>query len=545
MTTVTDILRDYQREAVAHVEGRFGVGHRRVYVELPTGTGKTAVACELARRELVTGGRVVVVAHRRELIRQLAGEFSAAGEVGVMADGRREADRPITVCGVQTLSRPQCLSELLAHGAPVLLIIDEAHHAEPRNTYSEITVSLERARSELRVLGLTATPFRMSGGFRDFFPVCAFARSIHEMQESGWLCPLAFHTVELSANLSTITTKLGDYAAGELARRVVPHTSDIVAHTAPSIAERRALIFACNVAHARALADAYAGVGFEAAAVWGSQPVGERDDVLARWRVAEVQVVANVGVLGEGFDFPGLAALVMARPTRSVGFYLQALGRITRIAEGKDDAVVIDVTGGSDPRQVLLPHLLDAAPLASKDGRGEPVRGAGSAVRRDFLIDGCPLALVEHDGIYSCATGRRLHDQELAIGVVRDPHGSGLWTPIAFTLAGCSRCWRLLEATEPVPLIEALEVIASSVSRLSDRRAAWRENAPSERALDFLAKLDGEVAREASERRWDAGQVSEAIHRARAARPLQVIRAGLQAGRILPPATLALLNETA
>lgn len=538
-------LRSYQREALAHVEARFAAGQRRLYVELPTGTGKTAVARELACRELAGGGRVLIIVHHRELIRQLVGGFSAVGEVGMMADGRREPDRPITVGGVQTLARPERLSEVLAHGPPSLLVIDETHHAEPHNTYADVAASLQRASPALRTLGLTATPFRMSGSFREFFPTCAFARSITDMQREGWLCPLRFHTVTLAgAELSSLATERGDYASRELARRVVPHTSWIVASTAPHLEERRTLVFAVNVVHAQALADAYAGAGLEAAAVWGSQPSAERDGVLWRWRVGELQVVVNCSVLGEGYDHRELSALVMARPTRSVGFYLQALGRVTRVCNGKPDAVVIDVSGGRDPRQVLLAHLLDAAPLACGDeaASGSSAKGSG---RRDFLIDGCPLALVEHEHAYSCGTGRKLYERELAVGVVRDPGGSGLWTPLAFTLAGYPRCWRLTVGTEPVPLIDALSVIAPSVSRVSDRRAPWRESAPSERALDFLARLDCEAAREAQGESWDAGRVSEAIHRARAARPLQCIRAEFGAARIPPPATLALLDEGA
>ena len=538
-------LRPYQREAVAHIERRFAAGHRRVYVELPTGTGKTAVARELACRELAGGGRVLIIAHRRELIRQLAREFSAAGEVGVVMGDACEADRPIVVASIQTLARPVRLREVLAHGPPSLLVIDEGHHAEPHNTYADVAASLERASPALRTLGLTATPFRMSGGFREFFPTCAFARSIADMQRDGWLCPLRFHTVTLAgAELSSVATERGDYATGELARRVVPHTNRIVTSTAPHLEDRRTLVFAVNVAHAQALADAYAGAGFEAAAVWGSQPAAERDDVLSRWRAGELQVVVNCSVLGEGYDHPELSALVMARPTHSVGFYLQAIGRVTRVCDGKPGAVVIDVTGGSDPRQVLLSHLLDAAPLCS-GGEAASDSSATSTGRRDFLIDGCPLALVEHEHAYSCGTGRKLYERELAVGAVRDPAGSGLWMPVAFTLAGYPRCWRLTDGAELVPLIDALSVIAPSVSRVSDRRAPWRESAASGRALDFLARLDFAAARDAQEQSWDAGRVSEAIHRTRAARPLQCIRAELGAGRIPPPATLALIDEAA
>lgn len=282
-----------------------------------------------------------------------------------------------------------------------------------------------------------------------------------------------------------------------------------VEQTAPHLGSRPAVAFAVSVEHAQALAREYLSHGITAAAVWGTMPARERAEVLSAWREGTVQLVANCGVLVEGFDYPELAAVVMARPTMNPGRYLQCLGRGTRNAPGKADCLVLDVsgrTGIASASPVTLPAVLAVDP--------DSVRLVAS--EDDERSDS------EH-GAYSDPIGRASRAW-LRVGdrwaVALDKH-----TTSALLLApvGTSGLWRVEQVSpdgvlsDPLPLRDAVAVAerelhrAGMASVLTARLAPWRRRDASARQVAYLAKLDSEAGQRADIGGWSSGKVGDAI----------------------------------
>jgi superfamily II DNA or RNA helicase len=251
---------------------------------------------------------------------------------------------------------------LVANTTPIqTVLIDEAHHAVSGSVYERILATVEDAAGTqpVAIVGLTATPYRSDEqSMLEVLPVCAFARTIPEMVQEGYLAPLTWKPVQVDLDLAEVATTRHsgelDYAETTLARQLLGETITVwlVAHTASLIEQRPTLVFVASVQHADYLSAAFRACGFSAAVVSGRTGRRQRDELFANWRRGSIQVVCNCALLTEGYDFPGIAALVIARPTLSPGFYMQMLGRGMRKAEGKTDCLVIDVLGTQpDPRR--------------------------------------------------------------------------------------------------------------------------------------------------------------------------------------------------
>ena len=517
-------LRDYQEAALRHLRRAVRAGPGPYYFTLPTGCGKTVILAALAA-ELTARGRVLVLAHRRELIGQLAAAMGAAvgeGAVGIVGLGREQADRPVVVATVQALGRPATVARCIAAGGPIVAcLIDEAHHVTAANTYGRLVAALTSAFPGCVVVGCTATPYRAdAASMQRVLPRCVFDRTVSDMQAGGWLTPLrwercAIPGLELAAVASRARAGERDYAPDELAV-ILDHpdvTEAIAAATAPRLAGAPACVFAVSVAHAHHLAAAYRGHGIAAAVVWGAMPSADRAATLAAWRSGSIEVVVNVAVLTEGFDFPALGRLVIARPTRSPGLYVQMLGRALRPAPGKPSALVIDVVGNAnaaDPAQVTFGALVgreaDDAPAAA--GAGAP--GAPTAPRRWWLLDPVghsPHAWVETPGgLYALGLGNGW------LACLRpDPEGSGLWRPEL-----CRADQHRPLSSGWVPLGEAVGHAGYAIGRagapvLVARGRSWRTTPASIAQLDYLGVLDPEAAARARREGWDRGALAAAI----------------------------------
>ncbi|MBD3894733.1 DEAD/DEAH box helicase [Halomonas sp. ML-15] len=382
-------LRPYQQEAVARVVAHFRGGDEPAVVVLPTGSGKSLVIAELAR---LARGRVLVLAHVRELVEQNHAKYLAYGlEADIFSAGlgRKESGRQVVFGSVQSVVR-----NLPAFGSPApgqsdftLLVIDECHRVslDDDSSYRQVITYLQQRNPRLKVLGLTATPYRLGQGFiyhrhhhgmvrgdeACFFRDCVFEQPLRLMVKQGYLAPptrvdAAVERYDFSALTPAAS---GLYREEELNRVVAGHraTPGIIAEIVERAAERQGvMIFAASVAHAEEI------LGYlpqpEAALITGATPGRERERLINAFKAREIKYLVNVAVLTTGFDAPHVDLIAILRPTESVGLYQQIVGRGLRLAPGKRDCLVLDYAG--NPWDLYAPEV--GAPKPASDA--EPVQ---------------------------------------------------------------------------------------------------------------------------------------------------------------------------
>lgn len=552
MALAAPALREYQAAAVTHVieacAGWRKGGGGRLYFSLPTGTGKAVILAALAER-FVALGRVLLVVHREELVKQLAAQclrvLPEPGAVGVVMADRDEIGARVIVASIQTLRKPR-LARLLdatpgEEGAPATmrnvaaLIIDECHHIAPGNTYARLIARVEAHAPGVAVIGCTATPFRADRDvMQDVLPRCVFERDIPTMQAAGWLAPVRWRPVVVPMHLADIVFAGGgaagerDYQADALALEAKrPNVLRALAEgTAAQLGDRPAVAFGVDVEHAHLLAQAYRAAGIAAAAVWGEMPHADRMRTLDAWRRGDLQLVANCGILTEGFDFPAIAAIVMARPTQSLTLYMQMLGRGTRLAEGKTDCLIFDATPGKpDPRQVTLGDVMPIAEggIGGGDEDGDdstdetaPQRPRG---RRSILS----LRDPRHDNRYRWQFHAAYGIYTVAVGggetlyLVRDPDplaGSGLYR---VALVSREEVTALAFKGGPVhPLRVWVRELRTWLDEqaglaLAGKHQLWHAQTATPKQLAFLARHVPADYGAAVRERWTSGQASAAI----------------------------------
>lgn len=349
-------LRPYQTDCVKKVDVEYHKNTAgKALLVLPTGCGKTVIFCEIAKQ---LGLTTLIIAHRQELLSQAADKMrmirpdAIIGQVGA---GRHEYGAEITVASVQTISRPEHLKQLTRFGYG-LVIIDECHHSKA-NGYQAVLDVLPDAF----VLGVTATPDRLDkGNIEDIFGEPIFSASIIDMVQDGYLCDLRAIAIRTQVNLDELHTQAGDYKVNELEEAIdTPERNQrIVDAYKEHCSGRQALCFSVTVAHAWNLCDAFISAGVSAAVVSGTTPAQERAQILSDYEKGKVHVVCNCAVLTEGYDAPQTSCIIMARPTQSRALYVQSIGRGTRLAPGKQDCIILDITDN------CLKHRLEPQSLS-------------------------------------------------------------------------------------------------------------------------------------------------------------------------------------
>ncbi|MGQ9814240.1 MAG: DEAD/DEAH box helicase family protein [Candidatus Roseilinea sp.] len=333
------ILRPYQEQAINTTRAKIAAGVRRILLTAPTGAGKTCIAAGIVLSAVAKGKRVLFLAHRRELIDQTVNKLVDAGvpNLGVIMAGNklRNASAPVQVASIQTLIRREL--------PPAdLIIIDEAHRANARS-YLSVVANYPDAT----IIGLTATPERTDGkGLDDLFDDMVTVETVPNLIKQGFLIKPTYY-VGPTADLSGVRTTHGDYDEHQLAEAMdrPKLTGDIITNWKRLANGKPTAVFAVNVAHAEHLVAEFRAAGVSAAMVCGKTPRAQREAIIADWREGYIQVVVNILVFVEGFDFPGMECVVLARPTQSVSLYLQAVGRVMRPAPGKTSALVLDHAG--------------------------------------------------------------------------------------------------------------------------------------------------------------------------------------------------------
>ena len=361
------MLRDYQIEICESVREAFK-NHRSVMMQMPTGTGKTVVLASLVQQYLDKGlelrdqhCQVLIVAHRIELTEQMGEHLKRYGiEYGVIAGGRKTKEaEPVIVASIQTLnSKLSSLSSLLS---PSLIIIDEAHHAVAK-TYRQ----LWDVWPEARFLGLTATPYRLSGeGFTDLFDVLVDSWSMKRFIAEGWLSAFDYYSIRPDSDDQKLIDNLkkrgadGDFQMKELHDTfdVTPCIERLFESFEQFAFDMKGIVYAIDIAHAEHIAEYYREQGVNALALSSKTDMKERKEAVEAFRASSVivhhqllkdkpiQVLVSVDLFSEGFDCPDVEFIQIARPTLSLAKYLQMIGRGLRPNKGKECCTIIDNVG--------------------------------------------------------------------------------------------------------------------------------------------------------------------------------------------------------
>ncbi len=339
-------LRDYQLEAVEQILENYKKCVERQLIVLPTGSGKTIIMAELAKR---MGKRTLLLAHREELISQAILKFKLVWpdvDCGICMADQNEYERFVVMGSVQSCYREERLA-LLKNQNFELLLIDEAHHASA-SSYQMIIEALgfsASSASKKLMVGVTATPMRSDAKeLGNIFDKQVYNVPIGSMMQQGYLSPVTGRRILTKTSLKGVHTKSGDFAVGELSEVInTPERNQLVASSYLKYAkDRKGVVFCCDVQHCKDLAEAFQQTEITAKAIYGDMDSLERKDTLTGLKNGQIQVVTSCGVLTEGFDEPTVNCIAMARPTKFKGLYIQCIGRGLRIHPSKADCLVLD-----------------------------------------------------------------------------------------------------------------------------------------------------------------------------------------------------------
>ena len=345
-------LRPYQQQARDRIHAEWDAGHTRTLLVLPTGTGKTIVFASVAADQVRAGDRVLILAHRGELLEQAADKLQrSTGLVSAVEKAEStclDSWYRVVVGSVQTLQRPARL-ERFPRDYFGTIIIDEAHHA--------ITDGYRRILdyfSGAKVLGVTATPDR--GDMRNLgevFDSLAFEYKLTDAIKEGYLCKIMAQTIPLQLDITSVTMSGGDYAVGDLGTALDPYLEQIAAEMARRCKSRKTVVFLPLIKTSQKFRDLLNTYGFRAAEVNGQSD--DRRQVLADFDAGKYNVLCNSMLLTEGWDCPSVDCVVVLRPTKVRSLYSQMVGRGTRLSPGKTNLLLLDFLWMTDKHELCRP----------------------------------------------------------------------------------------------------------------------------------------------------------------------------------------------
>jgi len=370
--------RPYQQKAVREVLTLYKDGARKLLLHLPTGSGKTIIATLIIEQllPLIDSGKVLFIAHRRELLDQTAEKLRQhlPGLAISIDQGERRADpaAQVIIASIQSLSkrkaayRPDLFS---------LIVCDECHRALAPSWVEVIEHFHDERDGNALLLGMTATPRRTDGrSALDVFDLVAYEIAKPELQDLGYLVPIQYWGVKAALRLDQVKRSGGDFQVGALSAVMdTPHVRALTLRAWEDKSNgRKTLVFCASVRHAHRLGADFASQGQRAEVLDGR--TRNREEILDRFRRGDIDLLLNYGVLTEGFDDPSIQCVLLARPTTSPLVYNQCLGRGLRPAPNKTHCTVIDIIDRSTHQlQYGASQLADLPPGWSSRGR-DPFR---------------------------------------------------------------------------------------------------------------------------------------------------------------------------
>ncbi len=400
-------LYDYQETAIKNIRRSLMSGNKRVMLCSPTGSGKTAMASYMIHSAANNGNRSLFIVDRIVLVPQAVRHLESLGlKVGIYqgANTCLSADDEVIVASIQTIrARADRIDQL---GELAFVVIDEAHLLHKAH------IELMEAWSDKIFIGLSATPLREDLG--QYFQDMIISSTMAELTERGYLtrakgyCP-----VQSSINkaLSNVSLQSGDFKSSELSDAVSAKEiiGDIVSTWKRLANDKPTIVFACTIAHAKLIRDDFISEGIPAASIDKDTPDEERQELFRLFNTGEIKVLTSINVLSIGFDSPCAEVAILARPTLSLALHIQQIGRVLRLFEGKEFALLLD--HANNVLRHGMPEHFVVPPLSDID------RETGKAKRKDKAVstcDNCGYVLEpEHRTCPACGTERSRRKSEV------------------------------------------------------------------------------------------------------------------------------------
>lgn len=418
LPAMTFKLRPYQAEAIAAVKREWQTVNATMLVAA-TGLGKTVIFNALLEQVMAPGKRGLILAHRRDLIRQPLARLEQhspqlAKRAGIVMANQNEVSQDLLIATVQTLASEKRLRQVLAYGKLDYLITDECHHATAR-AYLDLYAKLQETNPQLKHLGVTATPVRADGdGLSKTYQSVAAKYDIQWGIRQGYLAPVRWLAIQTGISLKGIRSQAGDFSARQLADVFETNNCfDLVVHTHQQYGgDRQFLAFCVSVEGAHNLAAKFNAAGIPVGSADANTPDDERKRLIRQLETGELRGLVNMGLWTEGLDIPQVSLIHQVRPTQSDGLYVQIIGRALRTYPGKPDALILDYAP-KDARNIAMFGDILGVPLDKKHyvkEEEEPEEQEGE-VQSGFTFDGEYRFL---DGNPMELVARELHYLELS-----------------------------------------------------------------------------------------------------------------------------------
>lgn len=348
-------LRPYQQEARESIFEQWDSGVKKTLLVLPTGCGKTIVFAKVTEDCVRNGDRVLILAHRGELLEQAADKIHKSTGLGCAVEKAEESCQGswfrIVVGSVQTLMREKRLGQFPADYFNTI-IIDEAHHCIS-DSYQRVLQHFPDAR----VLGVTATPDR--GDMRDLgqvFESLAYEYTLPKAIKEGFLSPIKALTLPLKIDMSGVGVQAGDFKASDVGTALDPYLYGIAEEVKKYCMDKKTVVFLPLVKTSQKFRDILNENGFQAAEVNGESQ--DRAEILADFENGRYNVLCNSMLLTEGWDCPSVDCIVVLRPTKVRSLYCQMVGRGTRLHPGKDHLLLLDFLWHTERHELCHPASL-------------------------------------------------------------------------------------------------------------------------------------------------------------------------------------------
>lgn len=350
-------LREYQHEASDALIDALSIKDCNPLVVAPTGSGKSILIAEFCRRVIAhnNDARILVLQHRKELIQQnydkLVRLLDGTISVGIYSAslGTKQLGKQITCAGVASIYRNSFKLQKID-----FIVIDEAHLLPPdgEGMYRTLIEDLQKRSQNLRVVGFTATPFRMKSGSLigsdTIFTNIAFDIGMARLIKEGFLSPLISKSSMKTPDISSVRVSNGEYKTSDLEKVYsnVPLFEATLSELRKYANERkRILVFCSSIKHSEEFSEYLREQGEQAESIVGKSDPLFREETIAKFRAGKIRILCNVDVLTTGFDAPETDCIVLLRATKSPGLLVQMVGRGTRNASGKIDCLVLDFGG--------------------------------------------------------------------------------------------------------------------------------------------------------------------------------------------------------